>query len=415
MPFVRVREQVSVVAALAVALVPVVGGLGVAPASGSTQSVRVTGLSRHHEPTWGGDWITVTGSGFTQPGRRAVAAAYFGRYRALFTRVLNDHTIVAQDPEVDGRRKVVSVSVRLRNGTRSQATAASSFTFTVPTVRTPAHDGLSTLQSRTRGAEVIRRVHRTRPVPLAPHRASWTIAEGRTVVKRARRWLGMPYSWGGGNAKGPTYGSPYGDGLLGRFDATFRGYDCSGLTKYAWAPYRRLPHYAAYQHSRAGRFHPSRDELEPGDLLFFSAGGSVIDHVVIYAGRGKVIQAPESGHVVQVSDLAQVRRLEPRSFGATRPASSGRGAGPRITSLSTSSGSTSGGETLIIRGRNLATTSRIRFGANATYSFTVLSPSKVRVRVPAGRAGQVAVRLGNAWGLSPRTTADVFTYTAPAA
>lgn len=223
----------------------------------------------------------------------------------------------------------------------------------------------------------------------------------------------MPYSWGGGNSNGPTLGSPYGDGLLGRFDATFRGFDCSGLALYAWAPYRTMAHYSATQHAAAGRFHPTMNELEPGDLLFFSVGGPVIDHVVIYAGKGKVIQAPESGHQVEVSSLARVLSQEPRHFGATRPASRGRGSGPRITSISPSQGTSAGGEEITIRGKNLATTSRIRFGQVATYSFTVVSASEVKVRVPAGTAGTVSVRLGNAWGLSPQTNADRYTYTAP--
>jgi cell wall-associated NlpC family hydrolase len=409
----------SSVGTIRVGAVALVGGLlvglvsGSASASTATASVRVTGLSRHHEPTWGGDWITVHGSGFTQSGRRAVAAVYFGRFRASYTRVIDAHTIRALDPEVDGRRKVVRVVVKQRNGHRSAATAASRFVFTVPTMRTPAHNGLSTLQSRALAAKVIRRVHRTKPVPLVRRSPTWRLAEGITAVKRARRWLGMPYSWGGGNVSGPTLGSPFGDGLLGSFDATFRGFDCSGLTLFAWAPYRRMAHYSATQHAAAGRFHPTLNELEPGDLLFFSVGGPVIDHVVIYAGRGKVIQAPESGHQVEVSSLASVLRLEPRHFGATRPASKGRGAGPRITSVSPRRGTSTGGETITIRGRNLSTASRILFGAVATYSFTVVSASEVRVRVPAGGPGTVAVRLGNAWGLSPKTKADLFTYATP--
>ncbi len=384
-----------------------------ASASASAIAVRVTGLSRHHEPTWGGDWITVHGTGFTQSGRRAVAAVYFGRFRASYTRVIDTHTIRALDPEVDGRRKVVWVVVQQRNGHRSAVTSAGRFVFTVPTVRTPAHNGFSTLQSRARAAKVIRRVRQSKPVPLVRRSPTWRLAEGRTAVERARRWLGMPYSWGGGHASGPTLGSPYGDGLLGRFDATFRGFDCSGLTLFAWAPYRGMAHYAATQHAAAGRFHPTVNELEPGDLLFFSVGGPVIDHVVIYAGSGRVIQAPESGHQVEVSSLARVLSVEPRHFGATRPASRSRGAGPSITSVSPSQGTSAGGETVTIRGRNLLTTSRILFGAVATYSFTVVSASEVRVRVPAHQTGAVHVRLGNAWGLSATTDGDLFTYATP--
>jgi cell wall-associated NlpC family hydrolase len=302
--------------------------------------------------------------------------------------------------------------VRLANGQSSRPTAADLFTFTVPTMRTPAHDGLSTLQSRARAAQVIWRVNRTPAADLAPLTPSWSPAEGVSAVRRAERWLGMPYSWGGGNASGPTRGSRYGNGLLGRFDATFRGFDCSGLVQHAWAPYLRLPHHAASQRAAAGLFHPTVDELQAGDLLFFSGGGSVIGHVVVYAGNGQVVQAPESGHVVELSSLDAVLALEPRSFGATRPASTAvAGPSPTITSLSITQGSTTGGETLTIEGTDLDTTSSVRFGSQRTYAVTVLSPTQVQVTVPPGADGTVPVVLGNAWGVSPDTPADDYTYT----
>lgn len=392
-----------------------IGGLLIGPAraGGFAASVHVTGLSRHAEPTWGGDWITVRGTGFAQSGPAAVKAVWFGQFRAGHTRVLDDRTILAYTPEVDGRRRSVRVVVQLRDGARSRPTASGRFTFVVPTVRTPAHDGLSTLQSRALGAKVIRRVKRTPAPALAPRSPSWTSAEGLSALARAKRWLGMPYTWGGGNAAGPTYGNPHGNGLLGRFDATFRGFDCSGLALYAWAPYRSLPHWSGAQFTGAGRFHPTFDELQPGDLLFFSGGGPVVDHVVIYAGGGQIVQAPESGHVVEVSSLADVLRLEPRYFGATRPASTSRGGPtPVITGLSSSQDAPAGGSEITIQGQNLDTTSTIRFGGTAAAAFTVVSPSEVRVTVPPGQAGTVSVQLTNAWGVSADVEADRFTYAA---
>ena len=234
---------------------------------------------------------------------------------------------------------------------------------------------------------------------------------GQSVVNRALQYLGTPYAWAGGSPSGPTTGVCAAGAA--KHDCQLTGFDCSGLALYAWAPYRRLPHYSGAQHTAAGRFHPTQDELQPGDLLFFSAGGPTIDHVVIYAGAGTVVQAPESGHVVEVSQLAQVLSLEPRYLGATRPASTGReGAAPRITSLSVAAGAAAGGETITLHGTNLATTSRVRFGTVATYSFTVVSDSEIQVQVPAGRPGTVPVRLGNAWGVSPTTAAARFTYAA---
>jgi cell wall-associated NlpC family hydrolase len=152
--------------------------------------------------------------------------------------------------------------------------------------------------------------------PFVPAGGSggWTAAKGRTAVARAERWLGTPYSWAGGNANGPTYGVCAGDGAWN--DCNIVGFDCSGLVMYAWAQFP-FAHYAATQYLQ-GSYHPSFSNLMPGDLVFWSADGTVagIHHVAIYIGGGMVIQAPESGSVVQETPLYSV---DWGLFGATRP------------------------------------------------------------------------------------------------
>jgi cell wall-associated NlpC family hydrolase len=56
----------------------------------------------------------------------------------------------------------------------------------------------------------------------------------------------------------------------------------------------------------------------PGDLVFWSSNGSVsgIHHVAIYIGGGNVIQAPQSGSVIQITGLYNVSW---GLYGATRP------------------------------------------------------------------------------------------------
>ena len=143
---------------------------------------------------------------------------------------------------------------------------------------------------------------------------SWTAAKGRTAVARAEHWLGWPYAWAGGNASGPTYGVCAGDGAWN--DCHVIGFDCSGLAMNAW-PQAGLAHYAATQYLQ-GSYHPSMSNLMPGDLVFWSSDGSVagIHHVAIYIGGGNVIQAPESGEVIQITGLYNVSW---GLFGATRP------------------------------------------------------------------------------------------------
>ena len=100
------------------------------------------------------------------------------------------------------------------------------------------------------------------------------------VVGIARRYLGVPYVWGGASPSA--------------------GFDCSGLVLYVYAKVGvSLPHYAAAQYNYGVPV--SRDQLEPGDLVFFDGLG----HVGIYIGNDEFIQAPRTGDVVKISSLAE--------------------------------------------------------------------------------------------------------------
>jgi cell wall-associated NlpC family hydrolase len=132
------------------------------------------------------------------------------------------------------------------------------------------------------------------------------------------RWLSWPYCFGAGDATGPTFGHAVDEDS--RNDGEIRGFDCSGLTLYALAPWRQLTHFAATQYQQAGSYHPTLAELLPGDLIFWSLDGTVrgIGHVAIYLGEGKVVQAPHSGARITITPLNQVERGD---MGATRPLS----------------------------------------------------------------------------------------------
>jgi cell wall-associated NlpC family hydrolase len=85
---------------------------------------------------------------------------------------------------------------------------------------------------------------------------------------------------------------------------------------YAWAQFP-FEHLASIQYLQ-GSVHPDTSSLMPGDLVFWSADGTVagIHHVAIYIGGGNVVQAPESGDIVRVTPLGEVSS---GYFGATRP------------------------------------------------------------------------------------------------
>ena len=71
------------------------------------------------------------------------------------------------------------------------------------------------------------------------------------------------------------------------------GFDCSGLTQYAYGKAgKRLPRTAQQQYAAAVRI--ARKTARPGDLVFFASGNRV-SHVAIYAGNGYIWHAPKPG------------------------------------------------------------------------------------------------------------------------
>ncbi|MFF3991420.1 NlpC/P60 family protein [Streptomyces sp. NPDC001797] len=129
----------------------------------------------------------------------------------------------------------------------------------------------------------------------------------RTVIEAALSQRGVPYSWGGGTAKGPSYGiccSP-----SGRSGSAIKGFDCSGLALYAYAQAGiQLPRTAAAQAGAGQRIPASlgAGALTPGDLVFFAyapARDSTIYHVGIYAGSGRMINAARPGTVVRLDSV----------------------------------------------------------------------------------------------------------------
>jgi peptidoglycan DL-endopeptidase RipA len=112
------------------------------------------------------------------------------------------------------------------------------------------------------------------------------------VIRRGLSQLGVPYSWGGGNAAGPSNGIGSGSGT--------NGFDCSGLVLYSFAGVGiRLPHYSGSQYN-LGRKIPS-SQMRRGDVIFYGPGGS--QHVTIYLGQGQMLEAPDVGLKVRVAPV----------------------------------------------------------------------------------------------------------------
>ncbi|QDO04018.1 glycoside hydrolase [Streptomyces sp. S1A1-8] len=126
----------------------------------------------------------------------------------------------------------------------------------------------------------------------------------RTVLDAALSQRGVPYSWGGGNANGPSTGiccSP-----SGKSGTNITGFDCSGLTLYAYAKAGiQLPRTTAAQAGVGKRIPPSlgTSALKAGDLVFYADvpdRDATIYHVGIYLGSGQMVNAARPGTVVRL-------------------------------------------------------------------------------------------------------------------
>ncbi|MFD8783856.1 NlpC/P60 family protein [Kitasatospora sp. NPDC059599] len=151
----------------------------------------------------------------------------------------------------------------------------------------------------------IQAMARSFTAPTAPLEVS---AQSAAAIYFAQTKLGTPYLWGGEGLPSQN----------GRFD-------CSGLTQAAYASVGITLPRVANDQWYAGP-HPSRDQLRPGDLVFFATDLSdprSIHHVGIYVGGGYMINAPHTGAVIRYDKIDTKEYI-----GATRVTSDGAQALP---------------------------------------------------------------------------------------
>ena len=117
------------------------------------------------------------------------------------------------------------------------------------------------------------------PIPNSEYLAENPVAQG--LLDEADNYLGVPYVWGGT--------SPM-------------GFDCSGFVQYVCrANGISIPRVADDQLHGPGTY-VTRDQLQPGDLVFFGSG-DYASHVGMYVGEGMMIHAPHTGDVVRYASI----------------------------------------------------------------------------------------------------------------
>jgi cell wall-associated NlpC family hydrolase len=132
-------------------------------------------------------------------------------------------------------------------------------------------------------------------IPASPNASAPTPTESPLVrqvrdtasdmVITAMNFLGVPYKRGGNNQED--------------------GFDCSGFTRHIFEMSLGLvlPRRADDQASAPGLLQIARDDLKPGDLVFFNTLKRTFSHVGIYIGEGKFIHSPRTGGAVRVEDM----------------------------------------------------------------------------------------------------------------
>lgn len=111
-----------------------------------------------------------------------------------------------------------------------------------------------------------------------------------TVVETAKKYLGTDYLYGGSSPE--------------------TGFDCSGLTQYAFAQAGITIPRVSYEQAASGISVP-RSQIRVGDLVAFH---SPVSHVGIYLGNGKFIHAPKTGDVVKITSLSAMKLTAIRRF-----------------------------------------------------------------------------------------------------
>ena len=156
--------------------------------------------------------------------------------------------------------------------------------FTGYTAKSSASAPYVASTSKTVARPASSKAYRKAPGKMAAASLAAANKQSSTVLSRAVNVLGTPYRWGGSSPS--------------------KGFDCSGLVKYAFNDVAavNLPRSSSAMASGHGQ-KVDRKDLKPGDLLFFNIKSRKVNHVAIYLGNDRFIHAPRRGKSVTIDTL----------------------------------------------------------------------------------------------------------------
>lgn len=201
-------------------------------------------------------------------------------------------SVSAQQDLLDGANSELRAAIAAEQERQAQAAAAKAAADAAARARAQEQAAARTTTTAARTAGAPARPGRA-PAPAkpaapapAPSLPVAPVGSGAgAAIAAAQSVMGTPYRWAGASPS--------------------TGFDCSGLTMWAWARGgRSLPHSSSAQYAATQRI--SLDQLQPGDLVFFN---NPISHVGLYIGGGQMIHSPHTGDVVKISPITRMGKL----------------------------------------------------------------------------------------------------------
>ncbi|WP_300682361.1 C40 family peptidase [Nocardioides sp.] len=172
-------------------------------------------------------------------------------------------------------------------------------------------------------------------------------AAQQQVISAAESALGVPYVWGGNSLS--------------------TGVDCSGLVQQAYKAIGiDLPRLSADQ-AKSGTAVSSLADAQPGDLLAWdnSSRNNGADHIAIYLGNGKMIEAPRTGLDVRIVDVPSTPDYIRRVIGTTGTSTT---TGSTATSTRTTTGDATAAAVRAAIGSESVATSRSAYDLQALFA-----------------------------------------------